>query len=82
VQRAVSGEWHPTWNQQETWEFLEGVIAAYQTRGARSLVVFWDNGPWHVAASVRQKVRAQNRLAKQEGVSTSYSSSCRSRHPG
>jgi hypothetical protein len=43
------------------------VIAAYHERGARYLAVFWDHGPWHVAASDRQKVAAHNRQAKRAG---------------
>lgn len=67
VEREVRGEWHQTWNQQETWIHLQGVIAEYERRGTRYLVVFWDNGPWHVAASVRARVAEHNREAKQEG---------------
>jgi hypothetical protein len=67
AQRAVGGEWHPTWNQEETWAFLQAVIADYQARGSRYLVVFWDHGPWHVAASIAEHVAAQNRRARKDG---------------
>ena len=49
VRREVSGEWHPTWNQEETWAHLQGVIEGYGAAGIRYLVVFWDHGPWHTA---------------------------------
>ncbi len=65
--REVAGEWHPTWNQEETWRHLQGVIASYGARGIRYLVVFWDHGPWHTAASVRRRVVEHNRQAKREG---------------
>ncbi len=65
--RTVASAWHPTWNQEETWAFLQGVIARYATQGMRFLVVFWDNGPWHVAKGVRAQVATYNRQAKQDG---------------
>lgn len=69
VEREVVGEWHPTWNQHETWQHLQGVIKDYQRRGMRYLVVFWDHGPWHRAFGLRQRVVEHNRQAKAgEGV--------------
>jgi hypothetical protein len=65
--RQVEGEWHETWNQEETWEHLKGVIKRYQERGIRYLVVFWDHAPWHIAQSVKQKVAEHNREARQKG---------------
>ena len=65
--RKVSGEWHETWNQEETWHFLEGLIVSYQQRGIRYLVVFWDHAPWHVAKSVRRRIAEHTRQAKREG---------------
>ena len=65
--RTVKGAWHPTWNQDETWAFLQEVIQEYATPGRRSLVIFWDNAPWHVAAALRQRVAAYNAQAKPEG---------------
>jgi len=65
--RQVSGEWHPTWNQDETWAFLQTVLADYQARGCRFLVVFWDHGPWHVAAGIAAHLAAHNRAAKRTG---------------
>ncbi len=67
AQREVSAEWHPTWNQWETWQHLQGVIEAYRQRGVRYLVVFWDHGPWHMAASVRRQVAEHNSAARQDG---------------
>ncbi|MCL5958442.1 MAG: transposase [Chloroflexi bacterium] len=67
VEREVSGAWHETWNQQETWGHLQGVLADYQRRGIRYRVVFWDNGPWHVAASVQERIAQHNRQARREG---------------
>lgn len=67
VSHEVSGRWHETWNQDETWTFLQEVFATYERRGIRYLVVFWDNAPWHVAASVRQRVAERNREAKRKG---------------
>lgn len=67
VGREVGGQWHPTWDQGETWAFLQEVIADYRKRGSRYLVIFWDHGPWHVAASVRAKVAAHNRMARRTG---------------
>jgi hypothetical protein len=60
----VSREWHASWDQEETWAFLQTVIATDQGRGMRYLVMFWDHSPWHVAASVRREVAAHNRAAK------------------
>ncbi len=65
--RTVSGAWHATWNQDETWAYLETVIAAYQQRGRRYLVVLWDNAPWHVAYRLRERVAAHNRQARTTG---------------
>lgn len=65
--RQVTDEWHGTWNQEETWAHLEGVVAAYAKEGVRYLVVFWDHAPWHLAASVGMRVAAHNREAKQNG---------------
>lgn len=67
LDRAVAGAWHPTWNEHETWAFLHEVFAAYAARGARSLVVFWDNAPWHLAAGLRARVAAHNAAAKRDG---------------
>ena len=67
VEREVSGEWHETWNQEETWGHLQRVMGGYQRRGIRYLVVFWDNGPWHVAASVRERIAEHNRQVKRGG---------------
>jgi DDE superfamily endonuclease len=64
--REVRAEWHETWNQEETWRHLEGVIKRYEQRGVRYLVVFWDHGPWHTASSVRRKVRAHNLEVKRQ----------------
>jgi hypothetical protein len=66
--RTVKGAWHPTWNQDETWAFLQEVIPAYAAQGVRYLVIFWDHAPWHVAAAVRQRVAAYNAQAKREGT--------------
>lgn len=65
--RQVTGEWHETWNQEETWAYLQGVLKTQRERGIRYLVVFWDHGPWHTAGSVRARVAAHNRQAKQNG---------------
>lgn len=67
VEREVSGEWHDTWNQAETWNYLEGVLKEYRRRGIRYLVIFWDNGPWHIAASVRARITEHNRQVKRDG---------------
>ncbi len=67
ARREVEGEWHETWNQEETWAHLEEVIKSYQARGIRYLVVFWDHAPWHIAHSVKRKVAEHNRQAKREG---------------
>jgi hypothetical protein len=67
LKREVSAEWHSTWNQQETWAHLQGLLEAYGQRGIRYLIVFWDHGPWHTAASVRQRVAEHNRRARKEG---------------
>ena len=65
--REVTGQWHPTWNQDETWRYLQGVIKEYGEAGIRYLVVFWDHGPWHTAASVERRLAEHNRKVKQEG---------------
>jgi hypothetical protein len=67
AKREVEGEWHETWNQEETWAHLQAVIKDYQDRGFRYLVVFWDHAPWHIAYSVRRRVGEHNRQARQEG---------------
>jgi transposase len=67
AKREVAGEWHETWNQEETWAHLQGVINVYQLRGLRYLVVFWDHAPWHVAASIKRKVAEHNREARAKG---------------
>lgn len=67
LDRAVAGEWHPTWNKAETWAHLAATRAAYAARGVRYLVVFWDNAPWHHADLVRERVAAHNREAKRTG---------------
>jgi hypothetical protein len=61
--RSVVGEWHPTWNQQETWTFLHALATPYAARGTRVLVVLWDHAPWHVAAALRARVARYNRVA-------------------
>lgn len=65
--REVTDEWHRSWNQEETWAHLQGVIAAYTQRGVRYLVIFWDHAPWHMAASVQTRLAVHNRDAKQKG---------------
>ena len=65
--REVAGEWHDTWNQEETWAHLQEVIKSYQARGIRYLVVFWDHAPWHTAQSIKHKVAEHNRQVKREG---------------
>jgi transposase len=62
--RTVLGEWHPTWNQHETWAFLHTLAAHYAAQGKRALVVLWDHAPWHVAAALRARVARYNRAAK------------------
>ncbi len=66
LSREVKGEWHETWNQEETWKHLQGVIRRYEESGIRYLVVFWDHGPWHVAKSVKRRVRAHNLEVKRQ----------------
>jgi len=68
VDRAVVGEWHPTWNQRETWTFLHTLAARYAARGVRALVVLWDHAPWHVAAALHARIAAYNRLATRLGA--------------
>jgi transposase len=65
-EQEVQGEWHRTWNQEETWQYLQGVIARYAAQGRQYLVVFWDNAPWHVAVGLRERVAAYNQQAKRE----------------
>ena len=65
--RDVTGEWHETWNQQETGQHLKGVIRRYAAHGVRFLVVFWDHAPWHVADRLRRLVARYNRSAKRHG---------------
>jgi DDE superfamily endonuclease len=63
----VEGEWHPTWNQQETWRHLKGMLRRSAARGTRFLVLLWDNAPWHVAQHLRRRVARYNRWAKRHG---------------
>ena len=65
--RAVTGEWHDTWNQHETWEHLKGTIRRYAAQGVRFLVLFWDNAPWHLAQRLRAMLARYNRHAKRHG---------------
>ncbi len=65
--REVVGEWHETWNQEETWSHLAGLIKSYQERGSDYLVVFWDHAPWHVAQSVKRRVAEHNQQVRQKG---------------
>ena len=43
--REVTGEWHQTWNQHETWAQLKGTIRRSAVQGGRFLLVFWDHAP-------------------------------------
>lgn len=65
--RQVEGEWHPTWNQTETWQHLKGLIRSAAARGIRFLIIVWDHAPWHTAGKVRQRVRRWNLWAKRHG---------------
>lgn len=65
--REVSAQWHPTWNRRETLVHLQGVLEAYERRGVRFLIVFWDHGPWHTAKDVRRWVGEHNGRVRQEG---------------
>jgi hypothetical protein len=65
--RTVLGEWHLTWNQEETWAFVQRLVQHYTQRGVRYLLIFWDHAPWHVAATLQQRLTAYNRQAKKEG---------------
>ncbi len=65
--RQVEGEWHETWNQEETWQHLQGVIKGYRERGIRYLVIFWDHAPWHVAHSIARRIAEHNREVKRQG---------------
>lgn len=65
--RTVASAWHATWNQDETWTALERVLTHYAKRHIRSLVIFWDNAPWHVAWRLRERVAQHNRQAKTDG---------------
>jgi DDE superfamily endonuclease len=66
--RQVEGAWHRTWNQQETWRHLKGVIRRSAAGGLRSLVLLGDNAPWHVAQRLRRRVARYNRWAKRHGT--------------
>jgi hypothetical protein len=65
--REVVAEWHESWNQQETWRHLTGMIRRYAAQGVRFLVVFWDHAPWHVAHWLQRRVARYNRWAKRHG---------------
>jgi transposase len=67
LDRAVASSWHPTWNKDQTWAHLQATIAAYAARGVRSLVVFWDNAPWHHATLVRDRIDEHNATARATG---------------
>lgn len=66
VHGAAHGEWRRTWNQDETWEFVQGMIRRYSAQGIRYLVILWDNAPWHIAARLRQRLAEHNARSKQE----------------
>jgi hypothetical protein len=66
--RTVVGEWHPTWNQHETWAFRHPLAERYAARGKRALVVLWDNAAWHLAGPLRTRVATSNRTAKRLGA--------------
>jgi hypothetical protein len=65
--REVTGEWHQTWNQHETWTQLKGTIRRYAAKGVHYLIVFWDHGPWHLTHRLRRLVARYNRYAKRHG---------------
>ena len=65
--REVTGEWHQTWNQRETWSHLKGTIRRYAAQGVHYLIVFWDHGPWHLAQRLQRLVARYNRHAKRHG---------------
>ncbi len=67
LERTVTGAWHTTWNQDETWADLQTLIRDYAATGTRYLVVLWDNAPWHVARRLHERLAEHNRQAKGTG---------------
>ena len=65
--RQVTGEWHETWNQRETWQHLKETIRRYAAQSYRFLVIFWDNAPWHLAQQLHRRLARYNRYAKRHG---------------
>jgi len=51
-----------------TCTFLAWLTARFTDQGKRALFLIWDNATWHNSKCVRTWVKAQNRLAKQQGT--------------
>jgi transposase len=50
-----------------TTQFLAWCCDRLATRGARALLLVWDNAGWHVSQEVRAWLRAHNRRVKRTG---------------
>ena len=55
-------------NSEVTVSFLEELMAYWQARGKRFIVLFWDKAAWHTSGRTRQWIRAYNRQAKADGL--------------
>ena len=51
-----------------TTEFLAWCAERLAARGARALLLVWDNAGWHISATVRTWLRAHNRRVKRAGT--------------
>lgn len=56
---------HPT--SEQTWDFLQGLLAYARQQGWRVVVLLWDNAGWHLSKRLRAWIRAYNQQAKRLG---------------
>ena len=52
---------------EETWKFVQALLAVARAEGKQVLVIIWDNAGWHLSKRLRQWIRLHNQTAKATG---------------
>lgn len=63
-------------NSHETTAYLSERLLAHERMGHTTLVLIWDQAPWHVSKYVRNWIREHNGLVRREGRGTRLITVC------
>jgi len=55
-------------NSEQMWRFICRLLRQAKASHKKTLVLIWDNAPWHTSKRIRRWIRAYNRWAKKTGA--------------